>query len=277
MIDRDEGGQAVVLLAISLPLVLALLLLVIDGGHLYVERERLHDAAQLAAEAGVSLAADSPGTTPKPTEVDAMVKDALDRNLPGDAYTFSVAIPGQSAVPEYNIQVRVSEPFHASIAALTFTVGADAAAMLGAAPSAVPSLPPPTLTPTPTPTAAPTATPAPTVSPSPVPQCQWMLWEWHDWGPDEVNSYWSAASAIAVDGRASPQQDETITAAPGTTHTVAVGVARWSQWVNQPTAWTPAHSITLPSSFFLRREFDDVIDGHPFDWHLLVVRSGCGG
>ncbi|MDE3102729.1 MAG: hypothetical protein KGJ98_10895, partial [Chloroflexota bacterium] len=127
----------------------------------------LHDAAQLAAEAGVSLAADSPGTTPKPTEVDAMVKDALDRNLPGDAYTFSVAIPGQSAVPEYNIQVRVSEPFHASIAALTFTLGAAAAAKLGG--SAASTLPPPS-TPTPTPTPTPRPTPSPTAIPTSTPK-----------------------------------------------------------------------------------------------------------
>ncbi len=155
---RDEG-QAVVLLALSLPLVLALLLLVIDGGRLYLEGERLRNAAQLAAEAGVSLAADSPGRPPADRAVRDMVAQALARNLPGERYEFQVDIPFRADIPDYNLRVRVSKAFAASIQRISFPIVLEAAARLGRA-EEPPVAPAPTPTPTLTPTPAPRPMPA---------------------------------------------------------------------------------------------------------------------
>lgn len=172
---REESGQSVVLIAASLPVVLSLLLLVVDGGRLYVERERIRNAAQLAAEAAVSLAADSTGRSqPSAQSVRDIVREALDRNLPGESFTHSVTAPFRSELSTYNVKVSVTKPFRASIQAVTFTIGADAAAKLGEASTVAlspPPTPPPTSrqSPTPTPTASPTPGPAatPTATPRP--------------------------------------------------------------------------------------------------------------
>lgn len=132
LFHRDERGQSVVLLAGALPLMLALLLLVVDGGRLYVERERIRNAAQLAAEAAVSLAADRPGKSqPTDAEFRGIVAEALSRNLPGEVYTHTVAIPFRSDVTTFNVKVHVARRFTSSIAQIGFDIGADAAAKLG--------------------------------------------------------------------------------------------------------------------------------------------------
>lgn len=170
MFRRDEGGQSVVLIAVSLPLILSLLLLVIDGGRLYVERERIRNAAQLAAEAAVSLAADSPGgSRPKDADVRGIVAEALQRNLPGEGYEADVVMPFRTDITTFNVKVNVQKEFRASIAAVRFRIGADAAAMLGAAASAPPGSAPPVPTATPSPTPAPSATPTPTPRPTATP------------------------------------------------------------------------------------------------------------
>ncbi len=176
MFRRDEGGQSVVLIAVSLPLILSLLLLVIDGGRLYVERERIRNAAQLAAEAAVSLAADQPGNSqPKDADVRGIVAEALQRNLPGEGYVADVVIPFRTDIPTFNVKVSVTKLFRASINAVSFRIGADGAAKLGDAPSvATPGAtrtppPAPTATPTPSPTARPTASPTPSPTPTPAP------------------------------------------------------------------------------------------------------------
>lgn len=166
---RDEGGQSVVLIAVSLPVVLSLMLLVIDGGRLYVDRERIRNAAQLAAEAAVSLAADAPGgSQPSARAVRDIVKESLDRNLPGESFTHSVTAPFRSELSTYNVKVSVTKPFRASVQAVTFNIGADGAAKLGEGSTGT-LPPPPTPTPVPTPTARPTPspTPSPTASPAP--------------------------------------------------------------------------------------------------------------
>lgn len=132
--SRDEGGQSIVLFAGALPLILALLLLVIDGGRLYVERERIRNAAQTAAEAAVSLAADQPGRSrPSDREIRDMVAEALRRNLPGETYTHGVVVPFDAALTTFNLRVSVAKEFRASIQALRFSIGADGAAKLGGA------------------------------------------------------------------------------------------------------------------------------------------------
>lgn len=167
---RDERGQSAVLIAVSLPVVLALLLLVIDGGRLYVDRERIRNAAQLAAEAAVSLAADQPGRSqPKDAEIRGVVAEALSRNLPGETYSYDVAIPFRPELTTFNVKVSVTKPFRSSIGAVRFTIGADGAAKLGEA-TAAGSPPPPTPTPGSTPTPSSTPLPTPTPTPTPVPE-----------------------------------------------------------------------------------------------------------
>lgn len=134
---RDEAGQSVVLIAVALPLILGLLLLVIDGGRLYVERERIRNAAQLAAEAAVSLAADQPGRSqPRDAEIRGIIADALSRNLPGETYTYDVTMPFRADIATFNLKVRVSKRFTSSIGRIGFDIGADAAAKLSQAAAA---------------------------------------------------------------------------------------------------------------------------------------------
>lgn len=132
-----DGGQAIVMLALALPLSLALLLLVIDGGRLYVEQTRLRNAAQLAAEAGVSLAGEGGSAaggrtiTPTPREVRDIVAEALRRNLPDETYDFIVDAPFRTGAGAYTVRVRVTKPFVGSIERVRFTIRAEAAARLG--------------------------------------------------------------------------------------------------------------------------------------------------
>lgn len=180
MFRRDDGGQSVVLIAISLPLVLSLLLIVIDGGRLYVDRERIRNAAQLAAEAAVSLAADTPGRSqPNDQKIRDIVKEALDRNLPGETFSHSVTMPFRTDITTFNVKVSVTKPFRASVQSVGFTIGADGAAKLGDASSLAVTgasqtpAPAPSPTPAPTPTAQPTPSPTaatPSPSPSPTPR-----------------------------------------------------------------------------------------------------------
>ncbi len=138
-----EQGQAIILLALSLPLLFALLLLVVDGGRLFVERERLRNAAQLAAEAGVARVAESPGlelSRGGEETVRRVVAEALRRNL-GVTPRFTVTMPFRTDIPNFNLKVRVEQPFEASIQRVRFTIAGEGAAQLGQLPS--PSPPPP--------------------------------------------------------------------------------------------------------------------------------------
>jgi Flp pilus assembly protein TadG len=166
----DDSGQSIVLIAVSLPLILGLLLLVIDGGRLYVERERIRNAAQLAAEAAVSLAGDQPGrSAPNATQIRDIVAEALTRNLAGEAYAYDVANPFRTDLTQFNVKVSVTKPFRSSIGGVGFTIGAEAAALLSD-PTAVPSgAPTPPPTPPGTPAPSPAGTPIPTASPTPSP------------------------------------------------------------------------------------------------------------
>lgn len=49
---RTEGGQAMVWFAVALPLLVMLIVLVVDGGELYLEYIRARNAVELAAQAG---------------------------------------------------------------------------------------------------------------------------------------------------------------------------------------------------------------------------------
>lgn len=129
---RDEGGQTIVLFAGALPLILVLLLLVIDGGRLYVERERIRNAAQTAAEAAVSLSADQPGRSEaSDREIRNIVAEALRRNLPGETYTHRLMVPFDPSLTTFNLKVTVAKEFRASIQAIRFGISAEAAAKLG--------------------------------------------------------------------------------------------------------------------------------------------------
>ncbi len=91
---REDGGQTVVLLAISMPLLLGLLLLVIDGGRLYVERERLLAAARLSAQAGASAFGEPGPSQGSMTDagIRAVVSDAIARNLPGERVRSTIGV-----------------------------------------------------------------------------------------------------------------------------------------------------------------------------------------
>lgn len=148
-LEARDQGQAIVMLALALPLALALLLLVIDGGRLYVEQTRLRNAAQLAAEAGVSLAGENGSaaggrtTTPTPREVRDIVAEALRRNLPGETYDFFVDAPFRPGIGAYSVRVRLAKPFVGSIERVRFTIRAEGAARLGGADAARSPLPSP--------------------------------------------------------------------------------------------------------------------------------------
>lgn len=159
---RDEGGQTVVLLAISMPLFLALLLLVIDGGRLYVERERLLAAARLSAQAGVA-AFDELGRGNKPltdAEVRGVAADAVARNLPGESVRSTINVDR----PKQRVDVRLEKRLDAFFGRLSVPVAGGFVAA-GAPP--VSGRGPAVRTPAPTPAATPPPpTPAPRVTPT---------------------------------------------------------------------------------------------------------------
>lgn len=157
---RGEEGQTIVLLAVSLPLLLALLLLVIDGGRLLIHRERLQGAAQLAAYAGVSALAELPSGHQRDPDrarrsIDPVIREALVRNLPGTPFTYTFDMPFGDARTGGDLVVRLSSPFAASIQRITFGIGAT---------GTVTTLPAP-----PTPTPAAFVPPAQVIRPSPRP------------------------------------------------------------------------------------------------------------
>lgn len=173
---REEGGQAIVLFATALPLFLVLLLLVIDGGRLLVERERLRNAAHFAAEAAVSLAGDRDDRLPTDAEARRMVDTAVRLNLPGlpTVRAESVITSGRLGVSPYQVRVRVTEQFATSIQQLTFTIAAEAAAQLGQTttpqpPPAQPQAPQP-------PSAAAVPQPPPPAAPQPVARSCFQVW-----------------------------------------------------------------------------------------------------
>ena len=153
----DDAGQVIVLFAVSLPLFLALLLLAIDGGRLLIERERLRGAAQLAAEAAVSLAADrqpagdplrllraaqlaetalshavdGQGTSPSADQVRDMAKDAVLRNLPERGVSVRASIVSRPGGEPFTVSVRVEKDFVSTIGRISFHIAAEASAQLG--------------------------------------------------------------------------------------------------------------------------------------------------
>lgn len=166
---RDDGGQTVVLLAVSMPLLLALLLLVIDAGRLYVDRERLIGAARLSAQAGTSALMESApgGRTTTDAQVRAVVQEAIARNLPGEAVRSAIDIDRskQAVSVRLDRQVeaffgRVSVPVAGSFSTATDLApasgtGTRAAISPAPVPSAVAAVPSALVSPSPTPSPTP--------------------------------------------------------------------------------------------------------------------------
>lgn len=134
----EERGQVIILVALGLPLFLALLLLAIDGGRLFLERQRLGNASLLAAEAAASLVAQSPEPRERTVgeqAIRAVVEEALRRNLgsrPRFTYGVSFRFQGSGA---FDVRVRVERPLLASIQRVSFTIAGEGAAQLPAAPA----------------------------------------------------------------------------------------------------------------------------------------------
>lgn len=133
---HDDGGQVVVLFAAGLPLILVLLLIVIDGGRLYVEHERIRSTALLAAQAGASALADLPPGQAKQDRaraeltLDRTVKEAVERNFQetclsgsGSGCRYAVERLRERGAPA--IRVRVDRPFAATLQAIRFTLSAQ--------------------------------------------------------------------------------------------------------------------------------------------------------
>lgn len=179
-LSRDEGGQAIVLLAVAMPVLLGLMLLVLDGGRLYVERERLHGAAQLAADAGFSAFRDLPPGQAKDRQrmnavVDPIVRRALERNLEEPCASdgsrpcrYRIELAPGADPDRLGVKVHVTRPFAASVQVVRFTIGAEGASGTAAqAPRAPVVVITPTPSPTPTPPLAATALPVAATTPSP--------------------------------------------------------------------------------------------------------------
>ncbi len=198
---RDDGGQTVVLLAISMPLLLALLLLVIDGGRLYVERERLLAAARLSAQAGVSAFGET-GAGGRPTtdaDVRAIVLEAIARGLPGEDVRSRVEV--DRAVRR--VDVRLEKPIDAFFGRLRVPVaGGFSARSSESGATERPSV------------QAPSPSPTPFRVVPPTPPCY----------RTEVGPYYLpsglTASTIAIDGAVAP--NGVFFAAPGSVHQYSI-------------------------------------------------------
>jgi len=222
----EDAGQVIVLFAVSLPLFLALLLLAIDGGRLLVERARLTGAAQLAAEAAVSLAADGRGmvaapagvggaaagiggagapAVPTAAQVRDMAKDAVLRNLPERGVSVSASIVSRPGGEPFTVRVRVEKEFVSSIQRIVFTIAGEASAQLGQSASAV--------------------APSPSASPGASRTCYRVTIGWNYRGPGRFSQGEPDARARSRLGPLTANFDggatDVIWAAPGTRHTFA--------------------------------------------------------
>jgi uncharacterized membrane protein len=142
---RDDGGQVIALVALGMPLFLAVVLLVVDGGRFFLAREELLNAARLAAEAGASMGSDAPGATRYTAAGERKVCDtlaeALRRNLGPSGYAATARIHADRASGVFVVAVTLDRPFRASVQALAIPLRVEAAARIGQPPKAAVALP----------------------------------------------------------------------------------------------------------------------------------------
>lgn len=199
---RAAEGQVIVLFAAALPVFLLLAIIAVDTGRYLVDREHVANAARLAAEAAVSLAADPTGRDPSPAAAQRVVAESLRRNLPGESYSFDVVSPAGQRLSTYSARVHVEKAFVSTIQRVRFLITVDAAARLTEPP------------PTPVPTAPPTPSPAPT--PSAAPRTCYVLFA-------RMSPTFNFQPDVYIDGiriRTSDQKE--LFAAPGSTHTYII-------------------------------------------------------
>ena len=229
----EDAGQVIVLFAVSLPLFLALLLLAIDGGRLLIERERLRGAAQLAAEAAVSLAADrqpagdpllrllrtaqlaetalshvvdASALSPTADQVRAMAKDAVLRNLPERGVSVRASIVSRRSGEPFAVTVKVEKDFVSTIGRISFHIAAEASAQLGQSVVPVPAVAP-----------QPAAERPPTLAARACLKVYVASGFLHYQGRASLQEKMVDSRTETIDGAAEP-----VYAAPGTRHTYAI-------------------------------------------------------
>lgn len=123
MIHREERGQNIVLLALTLPVLVGMLALGIDGGYGYAQRLRMQTAADAAALAGArALALEM--TNPQ-------VGSTIAQYATGNgAATFTWSVVGANAGVQVNTQVTWNTFFAGIVGLPTMTAVADATASI---------------------------------------------------------------------------------------------------------------------------------------------------
>jgi Flp pilus assembly protein TadG len=128
---RHEGGQALVIFALSLVAIIATLGLVIDAGSVSAERRRVQNAADMAALAGANNYLSTHSTDSVRAAAEAST--ALNGYTNGTGgVTVTVGVSGN---PRTTVQVDVSTPHRNSFAGIigqaSWTVTATASALTG--------------------------------------------------------------------------------------------------------------------------------------------------
>ncbi len=95
-------GQVVVIVAIALTAILGLLAVAVDGGRLYIQRNRLNRRAQSAADAGIGWVAEQMVTlaVPRQTEAAGMAPCVPDGDF-GESGARCTATPRPAEIPHW--------------------------------------------------------------------------------------------------------------------------------------------------------------------------------
>ncbi len=119
---RGEDGQTLILVALALPLLIAVMMLVVDGANIFVQRR----VVQNAADAGALAAA---GYLPgDPSRAQAAGRDYVNRNADGATATVTTSYNGDSRRVEVNVTENVPMSFGKVFGFSTVVVSARAVA-----------------------------------------------------------------------------------------------------------------------------------------------------
>jgi len=100
-----ENGQTVILVALALPLLIAIMMLVVDGANLFVQRRLVQNAADAGALAAAAYLPDDP------THAQTAAQDYVSRNANGATAAVTTSYAGNSRRVEVKVTESVSMSF----------------------------------------------------------------------------------------------------------------------------------------------------------------------
>jgi Flp pilus assembly protein TadG len=102
---RREDGQTLILVALAFPLLMTMMLLVVDGANLFVQRRMVQNAADAGALAAAAYLPDDPG------RAESAARDYVSRNASGATAAVTTSYAGNTSRVEVKVTERVSTLF----------------------------------------------------------------------------------------------------------------------------------------------------------------------